>query len=137
MMVAVRYIDRDCLGLLVFVTEDVVVLEVRGEPEFVVEPVIVFDALDEPLTVEVLNTLLVCGASLVTVGLNVSHDEYEPEKLDNGLGVALNDDVIVLVFVRTLLTVPESVADTDTVLEIRELTELVLDTVAVLVNTGV
>lgn len=136
-MVAVRYIDRDCLGLLVFVTEDVVVLEVRGEPEFVVEPVIVFDALDEPLTVEVLNTLLVCGASLVTVGLNVSHDEYEPEKLDNGLGVALNDDVIVLVFVRTLLTVPESVADTDTVLEIRELTELVLDTVAVLVNTGV
>ena len=84
-----------------------------------------------------MNPLLVAGASLVTVALILLHAECDPEKLVNALGVPLIDDVIVLVFVRIALTVTESVLDTETVLEIRELTELVLDTVLVLVILGV
>ena len=121
-IVAVLYIERELLGVLLDVERVVEVLEGCEDLEKDGVEVDDFVVLDDPLTVDVLNTLLVCGASLVTVGLFDSHDEYEPEKLDSGLGVALNDDVIVLVFVRTPLTVAESVADTDTVLEIRELT---------------
>lgn len=85
----------------------------------------------------VVNPLLVAGASLVTVALILLHAECDPEKLVSALGVPLIDDVIVLVFVRIALTVAESVLDKETVLEIRELTELVLDTVKLLESTGV
>jgi hypothetical protein len=96
-----------------------------------------FVVLDDPLTVDVLKPLLVAGASLVTVGLIVTDEEYDPEKLDNELGVFVIIAVRLFELVIVLLTVAQSVVDVDSVLEIRELTELVLVIVPVLVIIGV
>jgi hypothetical protein len=136
-IVAVLYIDNDCLDDVVIVERDVDVLEARDEPELVGDAVIVLELLDDALTVLVLKLLLVGGAFLVTVELIVTLDEYDPEKLGIGLVVRDISAVRLLELVVVLLSALEPVLVTVTVLVIRELTELVLDTVSVRVTTGV
>ncbi len=111
---------------MVIVERAVDVLEARDEPEFVGDAVIVLELLDDALTVLVLKLLLVCGASLVSVGLIDTLEEYDPEKLVIGLVVRVISGVRLLELVIVLLNVAESVADTDNVLELRALTVLEL-----------
>ena len=136
-IVAVLYIEREFLGELLYVERAVDVLDGCDDLEKEGDEEGDFVVVDEPLKVEVDVLLFVGALFLVAFDERLVVADEDVVALNLGDPVFNNVPVTEAVVNIVLLDVIESVLDTVCVLEIRELTELVLVIVFVFVFTGV
>jgi hypothetical protein len=136
-IVAVLYIEREFLGELLYVERAVDVLDGCDDLEKEGDEEDDFVVVDEPLKVEVDVLLFVGALFLVAFDERLVVADEDVVALNLGDPVFNNVPVTEAVVNIVLLDVIESVLDTVCILEIRELTELVLVIVFVFVFTGV